>query len=89
MGLFNFKKLVALNGAVAPKAEIKRDARARFLTGNREQQQEQRLEALEDMVKILAVKLGRVQDELQTGGCKCGTKGPEVKSVTKAKPKKS
>lgn len=88
MGLFNRKKLVALTGVATPKAEPKRDARARFLTGNQEQQQEQRLEALEDMIKVLTAKVARLQKESETGGCKCATKEPEVKSVTKAKPKK-
>lgn len=88
MGLFNRKKLVALMGVGTPQAEPKRDITGKFLSGDHEQQQEQRLLAIETALKAVNTKLGKVQAELQTGGCKCGTKEPEVKSVTKAKPKK-
>lgn len=78
MGLFNFKKLVALNGVITPD-EKPRDALGRWLSGSKEQIQNQRIEALEFAIVNLRAN----------GGCKCATKEPEVKSVTKAKPKKS
>lgn len=86
MGLFNRKKLVALTGVATP-VEQKRDATGKFLSGDQEQQQEQRLEALETMVKVLSAKVSKLS-KAETGGCKCATQEPEVKSATKAKPKK-
>ena len=87
MGLFN-KKIKPITGVIAPN-DLKRDAMGKFFdpTKNREANQEQRLVALEQRVEVLQSKIETLKAD-KTGGCKCGTKGPEVKSPTKAKPKK-